>query len=94
MAKPDDRGLGQAKRPSGQHTPVAGDQLAVVCHQARHSPAELGHAGSDLRNLGLAMDLCVLGIGAQLFDRPDLNLARRKDKIHGTGRSLAAGKAC
>jgi hypothetical protein len=40
------------------------------------------------------MDLRVLGIRAQLLDWPELDLARRKDKIHRAGRSLAAGKAC
>jgi hypothetical protein len=39
------------------------------------------------------MDLCVLGIGAQLLDRPDLNLAWRKHKIHGVGGSRGRGDA-
>ena len=72
---------------------MARDQLAVVSDQAWDGPSELRHAGRNLRNLGLAMDLCVLGIGPQLLDRPDLDLARRKDKIHGVDNSQGRGDA-
>ena len=62
-----------------------GDQFAIVGHHAGHGPAELRHAGSDLRHLVVAVHLGIAGIGAQPVDRPGLDLARREDEVHGVG---------
>jgi hypothetical protein len=59
------------------------NQLAVVSHHAGHDPAELRHAGGDLRHLVVPMHLGVPGIGVQPIERPGFNLAWRKDEVHG-----------
>src|SRR5690606_10644018 len=68
-----------------QHSAVPRDQFAVVGHHAGHGPTELGHAGSDLGHLVVAMRLGIAGIGAQPGNRPRLYLARREDEVHGMG---------
>jgi hypothetical protein len=60
MAEPDHRDLGQPEHGGRQHPAVPGDQLAVVGHHAGHGPAELRHAGGDLRDLVVAVHLGVL----------------------------------
>ena len=64
---------------------MARDQFAIVGHHAGHGPAELGHAGGDLRHLLVAMDLGIAGIGAQPGNRPGFDLARREHEVHGAG---------
>ena len=64
MAEPDDRHVLQSQHCGGQHPTVARDQLAIVSHHAGHGPAKLGHAGSDLRHLIVAVHLGIAGIGA------------------------------
>jgi len=82
MAEPDHRYVGQPQHDRGQHPAMPGDQFTIVGHQARHGPAELGHAGRDLGDLVRAVDLGIARIGAQPVDRPGFNLARRKDQVH------------
>ena len=85
MGQSNDRDLGQPQHGGGQNAAVPGDQLAIVGHHAGHGPAELRHAGGDLRHLVLAVHLGIAGIGAQPVDRPRLDLAWREDKVHGAG---------
>jgi hypothetical protein len=58
---------------------MACDQLAVLCHEAGHGPAELGHAGGDPGDLPGPVQLRVPGIGLQARKRPVL------DPIGGEG---------
>ena len=66
MAQHNDRCLSQPKLRGGQHPAVAGDQLAVVRDQTGNHPAELGHAGGDLRDLIRAVQLRVFRIRLEL----------------------------
>ena len=74
-----------------QHPAMPGDQLAIIGHHARHGPAELGHAGCDLGHLVVVVDLGIASIGPQPVDRSRLDLAWRKDKVHGGGLNLVEG---
>jgi hypothetical protein len=56
-----------------QNAPVACDQLAVLGDEARHGPAELGHAGGDPGHLLGPVQLRVPGIGLQGRKRPVLD---------------------
>ncbi|KNX39877.1 hypothetical protein ROTO_35770 [Roseovarius tolerans] len=78
----DHRRLGQPKLRRGQHPPVAGDQLAVLAHEARHGPAELGHAGSELRDLVGPVLLRVLRVRLQARKRPVLDPLRGEAQRH------------
>jgi hypothetical protein len=55
--------LAQLRR--SQHAAMVGNQLAVLAHEAGHGPAELGHAGGDLRDLLVPVLLGILPIGLQ-----------------------------
>ena len=83
VAEPDHRHVLQPQHGGRQHPAMPGDQLAIVCNHAGHGPAELRHAGRDLRNLVGAVDFGIAGIGAQPVNRPGLDLARRKHEVHG-----------
>ncbi len=85
VAEPDHRHLGQPEHGGGRHPAVPRDQLAVVGHHAGDDPAELGHAGGDLRHLVVAMHLGIAGIGAQPGSRPSFSLARREVEVYGVG---------
>jgi len=61
---------------------MSSNQLAVVGRHAGHRPAELGHAGGDLRHLVGPMHLGIAGIWVQPIERPSFNLAWRKDEVH------------
>ena len=73
MPEHDHRRFGQPQLRGGQHAPVARDQLAVLTDEAGHRPAELGHAGGDLRDLVGAMHLRVLRVGLEARQRPRLD---------------------
>ena len=70
---------------------MARDQFAIFGHHARHGPAELGHAGGDLRHLVVAVHLGIVGIGAQPSNRPGFNLARREDEVHAVAFGAGQG---
>ena len=72
---------------------MSGDQLTIIGHHAGNGPAELGHAGGDLGHLVSAVDLGVAGIGPQPVNRPGLDLAGRKDEVHGRFSFGASGRA-
>jgi hypothetical protein len=82
MPEHDHRGLGQPELRGGQHATMARDQLTVVGNQARHGPAELGHARGDLRDLIRAMRLRVLRVGLEPGQRPHLDRVRGKAQGH------------
>ena len=90
MPQHDHRRIGQPKLRGGQHPAMARDQLAVVGNQARHGPAELRHASSDLRDLVRAMRLRVFCIGLELGQRPGLDRVRGKAQGHA-GRFASIG---
>jgi hypothetical protein len=82
MAQHDDRGLGQPEVGGGQDATMASDQLAVGRHQHRHGPAELGHAGGDLRHLIGVVGLGVAGVGFQPGEGPVFDPARQQGRVH------------
>ena len=49
------------------------NSLAILGDETRHRPAELGHAGGELRHLIVIMGLWIGGIGRQLGQRPGLD---------------------
>jgi hypothetical protein len=71
---------------------MPGDQLTIIGHHAGDGPAELGHAGGDLRHLVRAVNLGIAGVRTQPVERPSLYLARCKDQVHGMN-SRAGGHA-
>ena len=70
MPEHDHRRLGQPELRRGQHAPVACYQFAVLADEAGHGPAELGHAGGDLRDLVCAMHLRVFRVRLQAGNWP------------------------
>ena len=83
MPEHDHRRLGQPELRRGQHPAVTRDQLAVLGHEAGHGPAELGHAGGELRDLVGAVHLRVLRVGLQALERPLLDPLRSEAQRHG-----------
>ncbi|SLN77582.1 hypothetical protein ROA7023_04445 [Roseisalinus antarcticus] len=73
MPQHDHRRLFQPQLRGGQHAPMPGDQLAILGHEARHGPAELGHAGGKLCDLVGTMLLGIAGIGLEPGQRPVLD---------------------
>ena len=61
---------------------MAHDQLALGGHKDRHSPAELDHAGGDLRDLIRIVGLGISGVGFQPGERPVFNPARQQWRVH------------
>jgi hypothetical protein len=88
MAQHDHRRLGQPELRGGQDASVARDQLAVVTDEAGHGPAELGHAGGDLRDLVGPVQLRVLRVGLEPRKRPGL------DPLGGEGEGHAGSCRC
>ncbi len=70
---------------------MAGDQFAVVRHQHRHRPAELGHRARDLRDLVRAVRLGVAGIRLQPLERPLLDALRSEAQGHSGSSCRWAG---
>ncbi len=65
-----------------EHPAMPRDQLTVLADEAGHGPAELRHAGGDLRHLVRAMRLGIAGIGLELGQRPHLDPIRGKTQRH------------
>ena len=82
MPQHDHRRLGQPELRGGQDAAMARDQFAVVGHEARHGPAELGHAGGDLGDLIRPVRLRVAGIGLEPRQRPCLDRVRSEAQGH------------
>jgi hypothetical protein len=61
---------------------MACDQLAILGHKAGHGPAELGHAGRDLRDLIRTMGLRVLGVGLEPLKRQLLDALQGDAEEH------------
>jgi hypothetical protein len=62
---------------------MARDQLPVLGDEAGHGPAELGHAGGDLRDLVRPVRLRVLRVGLEARQRPHLDRVRGEAQRHG-----------
>lgn len=98
VAEPDHWHILQPQHRGGQHPAMPRDQLAIVGHHAGHGPAELRHAGGDLRDLVGAVDLCVSGIWAQPVERLSLDLTAHstedghEDQAHGA--ALSGKQTC
>jgi hypothetical protein len=86
MPEHDDRRLGQAELRRRQHPAMSGDQFPVLGHEAGHGPAELGHAGGELRNLIAAVYLRVLRVGLEPRERPRLDPLGREGEGHAGSR--------
>ena len=91
VAEHDHRRLGQPELLGGQHPAVAGDQLAVVRHEAGHRPAELRHGARDLRDLVRPVRLGVPRIGLQPLERPLLDALRSEAQGHVGSSCRGAG---
>lgn len=63
-------------------TRLARDQLAVLSHETGHRPAELRHAGGDLRDLVGPVRLGVPNIGLEALERPRLDALRGEAQGH------------
>ena len=82
MTQHNHRRFRQPELRSSQHPAMACDQFAVVRNQAGNGPAELRHAGCDLRDLIHAVRLRVFRIRLELGQRPGLDCVRGKAQGH------------
>ena len=72
---------------------MARDQLAIGGDEAGDRPAKFGHAGGDLCHLVGIVGLGVADIGPEAGQRPMLDPAGQKGRVHAASRfALRAAK--
>nr|WP_281719426.1 hypothetical protein [Nitrosomonas nitrosa] len=73
LIEPQDGHSAPAQLPSGSHSAVTGDDLAVDANQNRVCEAEPLYTGGDLINLFFAVSARISSSGFQPIDRPSFN---------------------
>ena len=72
---------------------MARNQLSISRDEAGNGPAELGHAGGDLRHLIGIVSLGVSGVGPKTGEGPMLDPVGQEGRVHAASRlALSAAK--